>query len=272
MNVHFEDPPIKEFVIATYFNPPLFALRNEHIGLFWSRIRDKFPKVEQQQPVGGTAAVGAIAQDDEVRPIGNDVFPMPRYWFMSEDQTTVIQLQKNALMLNWRRGAEGYPRFAGYLKPTFDRYYRIFEEFAREEAAVEELKIDLCELAYINVVTPCEYWNGPTDTPHVLPSVGMPDIGFGSSGRPVIVDAAYTYTLDPDLHLRVTVRNAESANDPNVPVLVLEISVRGRLERTEKSNADSWFDRAHEAAVNCFVRMTSDEVRQNQWKSMGNTP
>ena len=49
--ITFENPPVNEVVISTYFNPPLSDFRNEHIGLFWERIRGEFPIVRQQLPV-----------------------------------------------------------------------------------------------------------------------------------------------------------------------------------------------------------------------------
>jgi uncharacterized protein (TIGR04255 family) len=259
MKARFESPPINELVIATYFNPPLFALRSEHIGLFWSRIRSEFPTVEQQAPVG---VAGAL------EPLSGELFPMPRFWFVAEDKINLIQLQKNAFMLNWRRQDAEYPHFAENLKPTFDKYFRVFEDFAREDAGVQDIKIDLCELTYINTIEACQYWQGPQDTAAVIPSFVMPDTGIETSAAPAF-NCTYVYVLSKDVQLRVGIRNGEATARPGTPVLVLEIKATGRLGQVGKSAADAWFERAHDAITACFVGMTSKDIQHTYWKPIG---
>ena len=259
MKIRFQNPPINELVIATYFNPPLVTLRSEHVGLLWSKIRDDFPAVEQQAPVGGAEAFGQIS---------DEVFPMPRFWFVAENKINLIQLQKNAFMLNWRRRGAQYPHFAENLKLAFDKYYRIFEDFSREDVGVQDIKIDLCELTYVNTIEACEYWQGPQDTAKVIPFFAIPNMAIGSSPA-----AAFncTYVLVPskDLQLRVTIRNGETTAKPGAPVLVLEIKATGRLGQVGKSTADVWFERAHDAIIGSFVGMTSKDIQHTYWKPIG---
>lgn len=259
MTVRFHRPPINELVIATYFNPPLFMLRSEHIGLFWSKIRKEFPAVEQQAPVGGAEALQSLS---------GEFFPMPRFWFVSEDQINLIQLQKNAFMLNWRRRDADYPHFAENLKPAFDKYYRIFEEVAREDAGATEINVDLCELTYINMIEACEYWRGPQDTARVIPSFVMPETRIATSAAPAF-NCTYVYVPSKNLQLRVGIRNGEKTASPETPVLVLEIKATGRLGQVGKSAADEWFERAHDAIIACFVGMTSEDIQRTYWKPVG---
>jgi uncharacterized protein (TIGR04255 family) len=256
MKVRFHNPPINELVIATYFNPPLFTLRSEHVGLFWSRIRDTFPAVEQQAPVGGA---------ETLEQTSGEFFPMPRFWFVTEDKINLIQLQKKAFMLNWRRRDAQYPHFAENLKPAFDKYFRIFEDFAREDAGVQDIKIDLCELTYINTIEACEFWQGPQDTARVIPSFVMPETGMESSVAAAF-NCIYVYVVSKDLQLRVSIRNGEATAKPGTPVLVIEIRATGQLGQVGKSAADEWFDRAHEAIIACFVGMTSEDIQYTYWK------
>ena len=145
MAIKFKTPPINELIISTFFNPPLANLRSEHIGLFWATIKKDFPIVSQQPPIAGGADI-----------IGPEVFPIPRYWFISEDQINLIQVQKNAFIFNWRRRNGDYPHFFENLKPAFDKNFSVFEEFARAETETTNLPIDLCELTYVNAIERCE--------------------------------------------------------------------------------------------------------------------
>lgn len=259
MKVRFENSPINELVIATYFNPPLFALRSEHVGLFWSRVRDEFPSVEQQAPVGGAEAFEQL---------GGEFFPMPRFWFVADDKVNLVQLQKNAFMLNWRRRDAEYPHFDENLKPAFDRYFGLFEDFARKDVGADQINIDLCELTYINTIESCEYWQGPQDTARVIPSFAIPDVGTEGIAAPAF-NCTYVHAQSSDLQLRVSIRNGEATAKPKTPVLIFEIKAMGRLGHARKSDADAWFARAHDAIIDCFVRMTSKEIQDKYWKPIG---
>ena len=258
MMIRFENPPISELVIGAYFNPPLIALRNEHIGLFWSRIVDQFGSVEQKQPVAATQAIVQTA---------DEAFPMPRFWFISEDESHLIQVQKDAFILNWRRRNASYPQFAQNVKPTFDRYFGTFEDFAKTAAGVDDLKIDLCELTYVNVVEPCDYWQGPQDTANVLPSFTLPEYPAARIGSPAF-NCTYIHTIDSDLQLHFVVRSATKADQPETPLLVFDIRATGRLRGVSKSIADAWYMRAHDAIKECFLLSTNKEIQDNYWKPL----
>ena len=261
MSIRFENPPINELVIATYFNPVQFSVQNEHVGVFWSKIRNEFPKVRQQQPVGSLTALGLTGPNP-------DVFPMPRFWFISEDDTHLIQLQKNAFMFNWRRRETDYPQYAGRLKPDFDRYYNVFEEFVREETGISELKVEESELTYVNLIKPGAYWSGPRDTRAVLPFIQIPEF-VAAADKNVAFQNTFNHVLEDDLHLRITVRSGDTAENPGSPVLIFELSARGPAQDPGKAAIDKWFDRAHEAITRCLLEITSDEVRTNHWRHLG---
>jgi len=91
MAVKFKNPPIHELVIGARFAPQLRALRSEHIGLLWSRLgRKDFPTVHQKPPL------------DVPIPSATEFLPMPRFWLESKEDDKLIQVQKNAFLLNWR--------------------------------------------------------------------------------------------------------------------------------------------------------------------------
>ena len=255
-SIVFENPPINEVVISTYFNPLLSDLRSEHIGLFWEKIRNEFPVVRQQPPVG---IIGSEVST-------NEPFPMPRYWFIADDEINLIQIQKNAFIFNWRRRDDEYPRFHRNIKPTFDKYYGLFSEFVRTELDTE-LTIELCELNYVNALERCEFWTGPQDTPTVIPSFSIltPGIDFSSSPE---FNCNYAYGDATDLQLNINIRSGVTAQQENVPVLIFEIKASGRVGQIAKPGTDEWFERAHDAIIRCFVGMTSPDIQNKYWKPM----
>lgn len=252
MSIKFKEPPISELVIATYFNPPLLKLRSEHIGLFWSSIKKEFPTITQNPP-HGSIDIGSEGE----------IFPMPRYWVISKDDISLIQLQKNAFMFNWRRREKDYPHYDN-LKEAFDRHYGHFADFIRDDVGIENPSIDVCELTYINMIEPCEYWSGISDTNTVIPSFFPLTIGRSDIACPSF-NAVFAYALDDTLQLRVTIRDAKSKAEPTKPVLVFEIRATGRLGGVSKSDADKWFDKGHSAIIDCFLGLTNPDIQHTYW-------
>ncbi len=251
--IAFENPPVDEVVVSTYFSPPL-DLGSEHIGLFWGKIRDEFPVVRQQPPV----EIGQVVT-------ANDRFQMPRYWFVAGNDINLIQIQKNAFMFNWRRREKEYPGFHRNIKPTFDKYYGLFSEFIRTEIRIAEPAVDLCELTYVNSLEPCEFWTGPQDTASVIPSFSIltPDIDFsGSLG----FNCNYAYKIAADLQISIGIRVGPKVQQPEVPVLMFQIKASGRVGKIAKPGTDEWFERAHDAISRCFVSMTSPDIQNRFWK------
>lgn len=261
MTLKFKKPPINELIISTYFNPPIHGLRNEHIGLFWHSIKDEFPVVSQQPPIPNTNLT-----------IEEEIFPMPRYWMISLDDTNVIQIQKHAFMLNWRHRDTEYPYYEN-IKPIFDKYYSKFQDFLVTEIQKTETnrpQIDVCELTYINTIESCDYWSGPGDVDKVIPSFSIPTIKPPPKAEPGY-NCSFAYIIDDDLQLRVSVRNAQAAQHPETPVLVLEIRASGRIDPTNKSTADSWFDRGHQAISSCFLSLTNPDIQRKYWMRENNS-
>lgn len=256
MSNTFKLPPINEIVVAVYFNPPLTDLQNEHVGLFWDRIRDEFPVVQQHPPIGINLEV-----------VSDGLFPMPRYWFISHDEVNLIQLQKNAFMYNWRRQSADdiYPGYYTKIKPTFDKYFGVFNEFIGDIVNGYEPKVGLCELSYINSEEQNGFWNGYLDTPKVIPSFSIVDVGIETADF-LGFNCNYGYLVSPDLQLSLSIRSGNKRQQPNVPVLVFEIKATGRFEQITKPGADEWFERAHDTVEKCFVGVTDSEVRTKLWK------
>ena len=259
MSVVFKNPPINEVVIATYFNAPLSSFRSEHVGLFWQKIRSEFPVVHQQPP---SISPMEIAPD-----IGAGEFlPMPRYWFVAQDETYIIQVQKNAFMFNWRRrDSAKYPGFHDSVKPAFDKYYDLFDEFVQTELDSSRLSVGSCELTYINSIETCELWAGPEDTTNVVPSFSVPAHSTNVAATPHF-NSNYIYDIGANDRLSVGIKDGTRTQQSDKPVLILEIKVIGKPEHGAKSAVDRWFQATHDHIFKCFVGVTSKEMQNRYWE------
>lgn len=188
-----------------------------------------------------------------------EIFPMPRYWFIAGDDVNLIQVQKDALMLNWRRQGTDYPGYTR-VKPAFDKCYTVFSDFVAAEFGAA-LGVDSCELTYVNVLEQSEFWSAPHDTGRIINSFGFPDAGLRSADYPNF-NCSFGYQVASDLRIDIAIRNAVSGKQPNLPALIFEIKATGQPQPQTKSKADAWFDRAHAAASGRFLRLTTPEVQK----------
>lgn len=253
MSIELKHPPVNEVAISVYFNPILVGFRNEHVGRFWEKIKDAFPTVKQQIP----AYLAPHFDPDEFAPV-------PRYWFISGDEVSLIQVQKNAFMFNWRRRQDNdYPRYTG-IKPEFDKYYALFSEFIKADVGISDLAIGACELTYINSIESCEFWKDSRDTPKVIPSFAYVDIGIDLTEPPQI-NCTHLYKVADDLQLKVNINAVQQAQENSPRTLIFEIKASNHQEGIAGPLPEKWFQRAHDAILACFLKVTSKDIQERYW-------
>jgi uncharacterized protein (TIGR04255 family) len=256
MAVTFNKPPLEEVIVGAYFVQPI-PLRSELVGLFWSEVRKELPVIQQQPevspPFGLTQVPGFIGP--------GEIYPMPRFLLASEDESILLQIQKNAFLLNWRKRNAEYPRF-DTVKRKFDVYYAALVAFVSRELQAEMPLIQSTELTYSNVVDECPYWSRPQDTSNVIAGFSLPNVGEEASR--VDFNNVTVYTLEPDLTLNVAIRTARR---PNADAVVLAFDVRaiGALGAVSKPEADNWYERAHETVIRTFTAMTAQDIQRDHW-------
>lgn len=252
MRTKYTHPPINELVLGVYFNPPLIHLRSEHVGLFWREVRDQFPVIRQQSPIGDVF-VGAP----------NEHAPMPRYWLIAADDAHLLQIQRNAFLVNWRRRNSGqYPHFET-VKQVFDANYDKLIAFLKAEAETPEVSIDVCELTYINLIESGDYWKDVGGIAAVVPSFRALEPVLAKATLQD-VNATTIFKFDDRSSLSVNVRTGNSPSTKKSR-LILELRASGKPSAGTKTAADAWFAMAHDVIGECFNTMTAPEVQQKYW-------
>jgi uncharacterized protein (TIGR04255 family) len=148
----FDNPPVVETVLSLQFER-LTALRAVHFGLFWEKVKDRFPKSEEQPPL-----LPVFERFPEpIPPSGQVLFEtiqaptLLRVWLINDVGTEIIQLQNGRFIKNWRKSGhhDVYPHYEPVIKPAFERDLREFQLFLGEEK-LGELKVTQCEVTYVN--------------------------------------------------------------------------------------------------------------------------
>lgn len=246
----FTNPPLNEVVFSIGF-PDLYPMRAEHIGLFWDLIRNEYPISEQTAPVGGISTTS------------EEVFPLARFWFISSDNSELVQLQRNRLMLNWRQSLNdtGYPR-----------YPRLFERFrsayARFKSFVSENSLGLVEpssyeLSYINHLDENSDISSVSDLKTVISNITVllpADHDYSVDGINCLQTYKYSGPNVLKLHVQPVTRRRDGQR-----VVQYEIQTHADIAEQEKIEMQPWFDDAHARIVQTFRGTTNPDIQRRCW-------
>lgn len=168
-SVNFARPPVVETVLSVQFEK-LPAMRSVHFGLFWNEIRNRFSKVEDRPALPVT-----FEQKDQ--PLSNKVhlqfesvesLGVQRIWLLDKTGTEMVQIQNDRFVKNWRKQTTApYPRYEKVVKPSFEKDLRLFQRFLKKEN-LGLLKINQCEITYVNHIISGEGWDSWGDIAKVF--------------------------------------------------------------------------------------------------------
>ena len=257
----FEKPPVIETVFSIEF-APLSRWQIPHFGLYWSSLRERYPKLNVQAalPPQRESLDREIADPTSHNMVFELNRPPIRCWFYNEPETQLIQSQNDRFMFNWKRGlvdAE-YPHYHESIRPIVAREWETFNQFV----AVENLgKIDVqqCEISYINHLVVGEGWDNYSQLGEVFPAWG------GSTrenylGVPEDVEIRARYLM-PERQGRIYI-HAQPAirRDDSREIIQLTFVARGRPRSSDPTKVLDWFDPAQEFVGRSFLDFTSQKM------------
>lgn len=250
----YKNPPVNEVVCGVRFHTP-DKLRIPHIGLLWNKFRLDYPAIEHALPIA--SAKGELPVDTA------SGLPLPRVWFINKSDDQLIQFQFDRFYFNWRRRQNDYPRYP-YVIKKFESAHETIANYFNE---FEMGKLDPIEyeLSYINHIPKGQGWNTIDDLPKIFPDFAWRQ----TTGRFLPKTEKVAWQADFSLrenkgYLTVRLKQAMRVED-KVPLLVLELAVRGIGESISNKAMREWFDVAHEWIVRGFTDLTTPEV-QKLWE------
>ena len=256
----FEHPPVDEVVIGLQF-APVARFTSSHFGLYWQRIKDRYPSSEDQPPLAPQLERNDIAPLPTTLAFRTGL-PMPRCWFLDETGNNLIQVQNERFLANWRRvkGDEEYPRFA-HLIDRFRKEWQAFLEFAKEQD-VGELNVNQCEVSYINHFEPGKVWKDFSELPKVFTNLRIPEGTFLPA--PELQSWESRFKLPEGKgRLHIEAQPAFRARDLKM-ILALSLTARGNPGQGTPETLFAWFDLAHEWIVRGFDQITQSAMHE-QW-------
>jgi len=257
----FDNPPVVETVLSLQFER-LTALRAVHFGVFWQKVKERFPETEEQP-----ALLPVFERFPEPMPPGGQIqfeaiqAPiLPRVWLINDAGTEIIQIQNDRFIKNWRKSGQHdvYPHYEPVIKPAFERDLREFRLFLSEER-LGELKVTQCEVTYVNHIVSGEGWDRFAEIQRIFrfwqqppaPAPGNPE-DFGIRFRFPITNEEGR----PIGRLHVEVQPAFRATD-NRPMYVMNLTARGLY-----GVGLDFFDIGRQWIVKSFEQLTTEEMHR----------
>lgn len=151
----FESPPVDEVVMGVQFGSVMnfnTLMYSEVFELF----REQYPQAVEQPLLAPTfETFGGKSRGQGIQI--NFGPERARYWFISQDQSHLIQFQPDRLLINWRKRSTGdeYPRFENILE-TFEHHFNTLNNWYTNKFK-SPLQINQTEISYINLITVEEY-------------------------------------------------------------------------------------------------------------------
>ncbi len=254
--IKFENPPINELVIAL-FHLPIVEMKAQHVGLYWNRIRDRYPLCEQQPIIVNPSDTQPFSE------VPGEIFPLLRFWFYSDTHPMLIQVQRNAFIFNWRqRGTNEYPHYDTVVKD-------FWEELEDYKAFIQELGsldvIQRCELTYINVIPPNEVFANPAQLMNVLPPIASLYDLQTDDRQMTGLNATVTYRVNPTLLIDLVIKLGRRLDTKEL-VAIVELKAHGAPSDLSLEGARSWYHLAHDATYKMFLDATAKQVQELIWK------
>ncbi len=259
----FSNPPLREVAVGVHFEP-LRGLRQAHFGLFWERVRAAFPITEDRDalPQHYESLSEEAAPQPAFQFVVSDSPPLNRVWFISADRESLIQLQADRLIYNWRHQGGAYPHFESLLRSFGEAYSHLFGVL--DEIGVPYPVRTHAEVTYVNWIEAASLDRVLRNYVPLAPSVA----GIGSSPDREHLALRYPVSMDGIPVGRLYVETAPVVQ--MVPTglskgyqLVLTFRAPSRVGAGLQPDLEL-LERGRESIVEVFTALTRDEYHE-QW-------
>lgn len=196
--------------------------------------------------------------------------PTPLFWFLSEDESQLLQVQQDRFAVNWRKvGTRAeYPRY-GRLRERFTHYLGELTDVLSPEKQ-EALKADWCEVTYINQVDPMAAERPPLR--EVLSVLREPGSDFLPEPEDAQVATRFRIVEEgiPIGRLIVNANAAVRAAD-RAPIWILTLTARLKVTSDSVEGILSRLDLGREWVVRGFVDLTTERMHTTWGMRKGDT-
>lgn len=259
----YEHPPVIEVVCGIQYEP-LTNFLVTAFGLFWEKIRDEYPTIEEMAPL--PPVIESVSTSTVRQPNFKllDTPPLPRLFFLRKDRNWLMQLQRDRFLHNWRKenDTDVYPHYPNVYGTFWKAWERFLAFLADENIALPT--INQLEITYINHIPAGQGWENLSDLAKIFV-----DIGWAKADRflpsPESIGVRLSFVLPESRgRLHISLKHAIRVSD-NQPVLLCELTARGMPASNNDTAIKEWFDLGREWIVRGFTDITASIIQNELW-------
>lgn len=241
---------------------PIPGLLAVDLGDLRGAFASDYPKVFQHPPLPPMASeVGPPA----IRLQLLDAPELPRTWFLSEDDSRLVQFQPDRLGVNWRRRSdEPYPHYET-IRPSFSDAWGVLTA-ALDALGHQAPTPTACEVLYLNPIVSGDAhgWAGFGQLRNVLASwSGTTTDGF--LPEPAEVRVSMKYPLPDDAGVLEVDADPARQRESGASALMLQLRAVGRPLGEGLDGALTFMDLGHDWIVRAFASLTTEQMHQH-WR------
>ena len=260
----FARPPVDEVVLSVLFEP-LKELLAPHLGEIWQEFKPEFERIMEHPPVPPRVEkfpnpIGEVPQVHVER--GPN---LARIWFMHEDDSRLIQVQRDRFTFNWRKTGTT-PRYPGFaaIFADFEGFYNRFSHVL-EKQGIGEIRPMQYELTYVDQLFHGNGWTTLNDIGKIynffVPTQQLNS--FWSDAESMIFRTSFSV---PDLHGRLHLSISTRVKMPEQQqTLQTDFTMRGFPENAEYDAMIAWFKTARARMRDKFSSIFTEGVQTQVW-------
>ncbi|MBS9532393.1 TIGR04255 family protein [Mycobacterium sp. M1] len=249
----FEKPPVVEVAVGVHFLQ-LPGLDTVALVRLVDKWRERFPKVRQQAALPPPGPQAAFTFQ-----VGNAA-PLARLWALTEDESLLIQVQHDRVLVNWRKqsGDAPYPRY-DVLRGELSSIWGDFERYV-ESAQFGVLRPTAAEVAFFNRIPV----GSAADISRVIDALSPNFVIDGLAATRLQMERQLS-RADGQRHGSQTISLSYPADENNLQLEIASmVAVDAELSSSDVLGA---LDTAHAEGVRTFERFTTESAHVEWEKS-----
>ena len=271
---HFERPPVEEVALSVQFDAPK-GLSLAHLGAFWSTQTATYPGIRSVEPLPTVNEIfgkGVWLPTSLQFAFSND--PDCRIQMTSHDDEWMCQLQRNRLIVNWRKRKSDYPRFEQTLI-RFGAAWESWSAFLRAQDIALPVP-RLWEVVYVNRIFQEKLWSSVGDWPQMLPGLWSgPFAEIAGATLKGLIGQWVWESEEPPIRLFVEPKPARIDQPSPQDAMLLSLTARGPVGKPDEKLPESTvtvqkaiengLTSGHDFIVKVFDLITSPKAKE-AWK------
>lgn len=257
----FENPPLDEVILGIQFDP-ISGFNSFAAYQIWEHLKNELPRIEEQplltpqfETFGGNPTQNGLKLQ-----FGSGQ-PSSRFWFISQDENHLVQLQHDRILLNWRKRSEddSYPRFEN-IRDIFSKNISDISNVIQENYD-QILQINQAEVTYINLVDVDDFNNiGEWISTWRSPDFDIEVINMFFAEAIKDKDSRSFARMHHEI-------NSVFSQDGSTKAFRIGLTFRGKPVGKNVDDAIDFITEGREKIVNRFTELTTEKAHKD-WKRL----